>query len=393
MIAGMKAVCLTALLVFSTVAFAQFVPPAVSTPNEQARFLSGLRVPGGSALAPLQQASEYLEHTRNYATTWKRFDERYFSKMRAFSGTQIVPRIGSTNTLFYLFGGPDFINAYALFPDASTYILGGLEPVGSMVPPEQLDPPRILAGLDNLRKSTSVTLQFSHFITKDMKTELDQTDFRGVLPILLSFIALGGGEVLSVQYIGIDSAGSMQLLAGPSVVRGMLPGVQIRFRKDPLAPPQTVYYVQADASDGALKSNPALTKWMAGFGPATSYLKAASYLLHEPYFSRIRSFLLEHSRAILQDDSGIPLAAFRGGNWRIIFFGAYTGTLDIFQKYAQPELAQIYGSGAIPLDFGTGYKWKQGESNLMLAIKQTTVPRAEPPTFAPPAAAGYPIPE
>lgn len=368
-------------------ALAQFAPPVqASSPNDQARFLSGLRVSPGSPLAQLQKFGPYRDHALGYSKSWKRFDEKYFGPMRAFSASQILPRIGPASTVFYLFGGPDFINAYALFPDASVYILGGLEPVGSMVPPEQLDQPRINAGLANLRQSTSVTLNFSHFITKDMKIDLEQTDFRGVLPIIESFIALGGGEVLTVDYIGIDSSGNLRLIEGPGVVRGMLPGVRIRFRKNPSEPVQTVYYIQSDASDDALKSNPALTKWMGGFGSAVTYLKAASYLMHEPYFSRIRSFLLQSSRAILQDDSGIPLSAFRDGNWRLVFFGSYDGTLDLFKKYVQPDLARIYqAGGSTPLPFGTGYKWQEGASNLMLAIKQSGMPPA-PPMPPPPSA-------
>lgn len=387
MVGAMRVACLlAACAIVPRLALAQFSPPAIaSTPGDQARFLSGLRVSPGSPLASLQGAPDYRAHTSEYAATWKRFDEHYFGPMRAFAASQIVPRIGTSSTVFYLFGGPDFINAYALFPDASSYILGGLEPIGSIVPPEQLDPSRLKAGLDNLRKATSVTLKFSHFITKDMKVDLEQTDFRGVLPILESFIALGGGTVLAVDYVGIDSAGKLSVLDQPGVVRGLLPGVRIQFRKNDAAPVQTVYYIQADVSDDALKSNPAITRWMSGFGSGTTYLKAASYLMHEPYFSRIRGFLLEQSRAILQDDSGIPLPAFQDGSWRIVFFGGYTGTLDIFKKYYQPALAQIYqAGGAIPLEFGTGYKWKPGESNLMLAIKQTAPPQAAPPT------SGYP---
>ncbi|MGH8049020.1 MAG: hypothetical protein ACREKL_17395, partial [Chthoniobacterales bacterium] len=179
---------------------AQIAPqPAASSPNEQARFLTGLRLPAGSVLAPFQSTKEYLDHTREYSTAWRKFDARYFGPMRSFAEAHITPRIGSPQALYYLFSGPDFINAYAFFPDVPVYILVGLEPVGSVVPPEQLDVRRIKAGLDNLRKATLVTLQFSYFITKDMKVDFEQTDFKGVLPIIESFIALGGGEILSVN--------------------------------------------------------------------------------------------------------------------------------------------------------------------------------------------------
>ena len=32
--------------------------------------------------------------------------------------------------MFYMFSGPDFLYANAFFPNASTYILCGIEPVG-----------------------------------------------------------------------------------------------------------------------------------------------------------------------------------------------------------------------------------------------------------------------
>jgi hypothetical protein len=351
-----------------------------TTADEKARFLTGRRLNPGSRLASLQSTPWYLDHARSYSNAWRGFDEKYFSKMRAWSATQLAPRVGTPSTVYYLFGGPDFINAYALFPDATTYILGGLEPVGAIIPPEQLDEARLAAGLTGLRESTSVILQFSHFITKDMKVDFEKTDFKGVLPILLSFLSLGGAEVLGVQYFGIDKSGSFNVAQSPQALAGMLPGVQVDFRKSAMAPIQSVYYIQADASDGALKSNPALLTWMRKFAPGVTYLKAASYLLHENYFSTVRTFLLQESRAILQDDSGIPIRFFPPGTWNVTFFGSYSGTLDLFAKYFQNDLSEIYRSGlpVSPLDFGTGYKWKVGESNLMLAVKAS--PAAVPPS-------------
>jgi hypothetical protein len=376
MVGGMRVFWM--LLTVCASAFAQLPPPASSTPNEQARFLTGLRVPSGSVLEPLQHTPEYLDHTKSYATMWKKFDQRYFGPMRAFAAAQIAPRTGSPQALYYLFSGPDFINAYALFPDVPVYILVGLEPVGSITPPEQLDAPRIKAGLDNLRKSTSVTLQFSFFITKDMKVDFEQTDFKGVLPILESFIALGGGGILGVE---------------PFSPGNGLPGVRIRFRKNAAASEQTVYYIQGDLSNDGLRSKPALLQWLGQFQPAVSYLKAASYLMHEPYFSRVRDFLLTKSSAIVQDDSGIPLRAFvASGPWQLSFFGKYDGTLDLFKKYLQIDLGQAYQqSGAAPLPFGTGYKWKLGESNLMIAARQAAAPKARPANVPQPSSSAPPV--
>lgn len=150
----------------------------------------------------------------------------------------------------------------------------------------------------------------------------------------------------------------------------MLPGLKIVFRRTPGAGEQTIYYIQANVVDDALKSNGALLRWAGSFGTGNVYLKAASYLMHEPSFSRIREFLLSHADAVLQDDSGIPYRFFQNGSWQCWLFGTYTGTLDIFTKYYQSDLQAAFASrGAQALPFGTGYKWRLGESNLMLAVR------------------------
>ena len=368
-------------LAFGLAAMGWAQPLAVrqSTADEQARFLSGLRVQAGSVLAGFQETPGYFEHGKTYAETWRGFHRKYFSPMRRWAAENVGPRVGRPRVLYYLFGGPDFINAYALFPDAPVYVLGGLEPVGSIMPPERLNADQALAGLANLRESTSVTLQFSHFITKDMKVELEETEFKGVMPILYSFVALAGGRIVGSDYVGIDEGGRVVELASSAVPSGMVPGLRIVFRKDGGAA-QTLFYVEADLSDGSFKVNGGLANWMASLGPGVSYLKAASYLMHESYFANVRNFLLSNSVAILQDDSGIPLRDFLTGDWQLTFFGSYTGTLDLFSKYVQPELMQAYRTpgGARELPFGTGYKWKPGESNLMLAVRAPAAPRAVP---------------
>jgi hypothetical protein len=157
----------------------------------------------------------------------------------------------------------------------------------------------------------------------------------------------------------------------------MLPGVRITFRRNAVSAPQRIHYVQANVADDSSKSRDSVLKWAARFGKGNVYLKAASYLTHEPGFSSVRNFLLGQSVSVLQDDSGIPFSFFQNGEWRCWFFGTYTGTLDIFKKYYQLDLDQAFRIGGTPLAFGIGYKWRVGESNLLLATRQAP-PRAEP---------------
>jgi hypothetical protein len=135
----------------------------------------------------------------------------------------------------------------------------------------------------------------------------------------------------------------------------------------------TIYYFKEDLSNGAQKRNPQFLQFLSRQGTPVTYLKSASYLLHEPSFSTIRNAILDRSVAILQDDSGIPLSGFDTQRWSLTFYGNYSGVLDIFQKYYQKDLAEIYSTRVAdirPMDFGVGYKFNKGESAQILARRR-----------------------
>ena len=348
--------------------------------DAQAKFLAGIPLPADVPLAALQKPAAYREHATAFENLWARYNEHYFSPMRAWSAVELAPKIPYGSPVAYFFGGPDALAAMAYYPEAGDYLLGGLEPVGIVPAPESLDAVRLGTALKNLRQSSEVILSFGHFITKDMKTQLEAADFRGVLPLLMTFVAMSGGEVLDVCYFSIRKDGGVTNSGpAPGSSHGSCSGVRVTFCRSPGAAPQRIHYVQADVSDEGLGSGGAALAWAASFGRTNVYLKAASYLMHEPYFSKVRKFLLENSTSVLQDDSGIPLKYFQDGRWRCWFFGKYSGTLDIFKKYYQADMVKAFELSGEPLPFGTGYKWRAGASNLMLAVPQAPQ-RAEPVT-------------
>ncbi len=367
---------------FGALAIAQDVRralPVESSWDETAKFLAGYPLPPEKRYSPLQTNPAGRFHAAEFERQWARYNEYYFTPMRAWSAAELAPRISGAAPLLYFFGGPDAISALALYPMASDYILGGLEPVGALPEPLSLPAGRLEPALANLRGSTDVILSYGHFITKEMKADLDATEFRGVLPVLLTFLGMCGAEVLDVQFFGVDALSGVEKEAG-AAGGSQLPGVRVTFRQDPLSAPQRIHYVQANVADGSLRDG--LLRWTSGFGKGNVYLKAASYLLHEESFSQIRQFLLGQALSVLQDDSGIPISYFLDGSWRLRFFGTYNGTLEIFKKYHQEALAKAFVTEPLPLPFGTGYKWKRGESNLLLAIRQEPA-RAEPVNVPP----------
>jgi hypothetical protein len=336
----MKRYVAVLLMILAASAFAQPGP----TVDDSARFLAGLPVKG--ALEPLTQAEVWQKHAASMDDAWMKKEYFQLGPIRAWMAANADEYYQSSNTMYYMFSGPDFLYAHAFFPNANTYILAGLEPIGQVPDLSRLSPEIVGGELAALRSSMKTILDTHYFITKDMRTDLGRVG--GTLPILYVFLARRGCTVLDTSYINSPA-----------------PGVKITFINR--GPKQTLYYFKTDLSGG--KSG--FLSWCAAQGPGLSLLKAASYLMHGEGFAGVRSFLLEHSRVIIQDDSGIPLRSFPK-NWKVDCYGRYVPHAEMFGKYHQPDLAAIYAKDPPPseLGFAFGYHWQKDRGLLMMATRK-----------------------
>lgn len=331
------------------------------TANDQAQYLAGLPV-RDSPLASFALDPAWVAHATEFDASWRTLDARQLSKIRAWSGQFLADSAASPDPLFYFFSGPDILYAQTFFPNASTYVLCGLEPIGNVPDVTKVPTAALEASLVNLRKALNSVLNFSFFITKDMKVDLTQTELSGTLPVLYVFLARSGSKIESVELVGLDKSGAF--VTQKPATRG----VKIVFF-GPTGKQQTLYYFSSDLSNDGIKSNPAFTNFCDGLGKGRSFVKAASYLMHLPSFSSARDFLLSHSRTIVQDDSGIPLRDFQRENWTLRFFGSYFAPIELFKDKLQPDLAELYRtSHPAPLGFSFGYQWKPTDSCLILAV-------------------------
>jgi hypothetical protein len=329
-------------------------------PNDTARFLAGLPV-RDTPLEPFSHESEWVEHATEFDKAWKELDARQLAKIRAWAPDFLGDSYTSKGPLFYFFSGPDILYAQAFFPNAGAYVLAGLEPVGSVPDITRLPRGALTTGLGNLRKSLNSVLSFSFFITKDMKVDLKQNQLGGTLPVLFVFLARAGCRIETVELIAIDKAG--ELTTGKASAHG----VKITFF-GPSGAEQKLYYFETDLSNEGIKANPGFIKFCDQLGTGRSFVKAASYLMHIADFTASRDFLLGHSAAIVQDDSGIPLKSFDSSRWLLRFFGSYPGPIELFKQFYQPDMAAAYKSSNAPaLPFGFGYRWHPRESSLILA--------------------------
>jgi hypothetical protein len=146
------------------------------TADDTARFLAGLPVPSNSPLAPITSDPVWLSHARNLNSAFSGEESAQFSKIREFSEKYLTEK---HDTVLYMFSGPDFLYATSFFPNASTYVLAGLEPVGSVPDLTSLSRSAVDRELRSLEASMSSLFSFSFFITHKMKTQLREGQIYG----------------------------------------------------------------------------------------------------------------------------------------------------------------------------------------------------------------------
>jgi hypothetical protein len=355
-------------------ALALTVAPARSaetaTPDDTARFLAGLPPAADSPLASLAKGPSWEQHAHHFDSIFGQEDKTRLSEIRAFSQERLTEK---QQTMLYMFSGPDFLFAVSFFPSATTYVLSGLEPVGEVPQLTGLARPAVDSTLHNVESALGSLLNISFFITKDMKTQLQAGPVYGTLPILYVFLSRTGKTIHDVSFVNLDAEGNIEPPPAPGdksaakkFAESAAKGVKIVF-SDGNGPNQTLYYFSTNLADDGVKTSGFL-QFCDRLGVADSFFKSASYLLASGGFNRVRSFILNRSATIVQDDTGIPITYFDPKKWRLQPFGHYLGPIPEFSSCYQPGMEELFRKGnPIPIDFGLGYRWRTNESNLLVA--------------------------
>jgi len=346
---------------------------AADTPgyNDYARFIAGLKCSQGP-LAAQQGSRAWINFARTMDHSWERFNQRQLKVMQAWASQELSG--AQCPTIFYPFSGPDFVNMFTLFPQAHTYLMLSLEPVGEL---PDFSAAQAASFFPGLQRSLYDLLQLSFFITPKLKASLGKHDIKGVLPVLLFFLARDGVRVEDVRYWVMKPEGTSEetpattvpIISGP----GDIPGLKITFVRPGAGEPQTLYYFRFNLGNDSMQQHQQFLTFLEKFGPLTTFSKAASYLMHKPYFSAIRQFILDKSSYVLQTDSAIPVSYFDPSAWNLQFYGCYKGPIALFRAHYQAELAAFYHASRDirPLPFGICYRHRPGTSNLMFAAKKT----------------------
>lgn len=332
------------------------------------KIFAGILEPNSEKENKILQTEIYKNHHKQMTISWKKTEEIRLQKMREWVKQELNFTCEKKNTIFYPFSGPDFLNIQILFPCGDNYILFGLEPPGKLREFEKLNQKEMQNYFSYIQSSLYSILNYSFFRTNDMKIDFFKK-LDGIAPILLTFLAYNQNKIIRITDVTLTNENS--IIENKSDFG--IPGIRIYFIDSiDQSKIKKVTYFQIDISNENIKNNIFFLENQKKESPFFTFIKAASYLMHNESFSIIRDFILSNSEIILQDDSGIPLKFFEQKKWDLIFYGMYVEPIPLFKRKFQQDLRKIYlnKNNIKPLPFGTGYNFYPGTSNLMLAIKK-----------------------
>ena len=308
-------------------------------------------------------------------TPWTRITNERLSKMDNWSKSEISPKINDTCLLFYPFSGPDFLNAFHLFPNANDYVMVAMEKLGTIPNLEQLSEKDMKKYLNDVNHAIRDIYKRSYFITGNMEQDMAKHKIEGVLPLLYVFLQRTGHKIYEFGYYQLNNdATTFTKIDKPSNSLNTSECIKFIFLKEGENKLKTLTYFYADISDSGFDKNPTFLKYLKQLEPYNSFLKSASYLSHYATFSNIRNIVLANANSVLQDDTGIPFRYFVK-DWTCHFYGEYSAPIEDFKNSGylyQKDLDEKYKTEKVKsLDFSLGYHWRSGKQNWVLYVHNT----------------------
>lgn len=300
-----------------------------------------------------------------YSATIKGFIERSAPTLKMVEGiasSDFADFRDSIDYVFYPFSGADFIYPYTLFPNAKTYFLCGIEKTGS---PIDKDIVTSFSQYETYRQALATYFRTSYFASKEMAADWGTMEVDGICPVITMLMAISKCEIISIKYKDIDRSGAIVDTADKRKL------LEIRFFRTGSQQEQTLYYFSSNVADKSFDAH--LKAYLEDTLPdhkVGTYMKAASFLLHNDFFSMMRNCILDNSDVIVQDDSGIPYRHLTD-KFTVNLYGEYVKPSEEFpEECHQADLQQRYHDDAAaikPLPCRIGYN---SPSNWIVARRK-----------------------
>lgn len=326
---------------------------------------------GDPAIDKLIKLEGFAEHQKWMAGQWAQVRGR-MQTIETWRQQEVKIPGSNKKNLLYPFSGPDFLNAYVLYPDHAKYVFFSLERPGTLPDLESVTPAQFTRLLQDVRGAFREIFERNYFITSYMGKQLTTPWVRGTVPVMATMMALMNMRIVRIEPVDLFPELTRQY-ENPQGDRPALPlrGVRIEFANGNGALQQLSYF-SLDATDRALRYYPDFIKWVGQPRPASALIKSASYLLHDNQFSQTRAMVLESADMLIQDDTGIPYRFISTPPWQAKLYGKYQKPIKPMEWGYQKDLDSAFKTKAVTPDlpFPFGYHWKGGQSGLIYAYKE-----------------------
>jgi len=305
----------------------------------------------------------YKKNLQILNSNWNVINNHLVSKVSQWAKSENFPFYTDSATVYYPFGGPDFLFAQAIFPSAKKYILVGLENIGDIDNIKLNNATYFSDYLSKLSHSLRYVYKAGYFVTKQMMKDLEQDNLDGTLHLFLFYLAKLDYKIIDIDYMRFNS--EHELVQSKEIEPHIL---RIKF-KDAQQNSKELIYIKQNLSNYGITQSPNYHTYLKKSKPFHSYMKSASYILFNKKFSIERNFLLANSKDILQDDSGIQYK-FLKNYFNVLLYGNYTQTTKTFKWAFQKDLfLDLATKKAGSLKFKIGYNRWLNETVLLYATR------------------------
>ena len=337
-----------------------------------AQVLAGIQ-PAASdpAIDQLTKLEAFAEHQKWMTAQWGQVRGR-IATMDNWRVQELKIPGTQNRTMLYPFSGPDFFNAYTLFPNYPRYIFFSLERPGAMPDLESVTPVQFAKILQDVRSAFRDIFERNYFITDYMNKQLTTPWIRGTVPVMATMMALMQLRIVRIEPIDLfpELTRAYDAPDLPRRPHRIMRSVRMDFVGANGGAPQQLYYFAIDATEKQLDFYPGFIDWVAQHRPATALLKSASYLLHDNQFEKTRNMILATADFVIQDDTGIPYRFLGQSPWHVRLYGRYNKPNMKGLRYGyQADLESAYKAKGdlTDLPFPFGYHWKGKQSGLLIA--------------------------
>lgn len=348
--------------------------------DDMARYLSGFDLPADSNLQQFTQHPEYQQHKASMAKFWEKVRSQSIEPISAWRESTLNKNPNGTvcrsdRPAVYPLCGADIINLYTLCPQASEYVMVALEKAGDIPHPEKQSR-EYYQGLRAMRSVINNIADRNYFFSAHMKTNIIKNEeIPGIAPVLLAFAKGLGWHIVDMEKIYLSPDGTPVAVSDPNM--DFKPrGVRIWFRTENDPRLRSLTYIEQYLDAEFVAPQYPLTKFLKQKQGSLMVMKAAVYLMHNPYYREVKELLITLPDVIVQDDSGFKYVELRD-DFNIQIFGSFTGPAIRMsvrpQNPVQPELAELYAKtkpAELGFNFGYGSLRSPPRSNLMVAHRK-----------------------